>query len=119
MLSLWLNKNKINSYMLLGVVKMGNGYFYLLVAFCFLFCSLCFGVVSVFTSNLSTIHFSVYLYVFLLSMTLFNQGYFSIQCYTNKTYFLISFILISLMGLTSVYAILFVHIKNYDLVMIT
>jgi len=48
-------------------------------------------------------------------MVLFNQGYFSIECYTNKTYFLISFILIALMGLISFYALLFAHINNYDI----
>lgn len=57
--------------------------------------------------------FPFFLFILLVGISVLNKSYFQYQCYTNKTYFLTSFVLLALMCLITVYILLFAHFSSY------
>ncbi len=84
---------------------MENGYAFVLGGCIAVF----YGLYGILVSN----YFFVFLWILISGTHLIIAGYFYIQGYINKTYFLASFILYGLLGLDSMYVLLFVHSTNY------
>ena len=68
-----------------------------------------FGLYGLLSSNVLFLS----LWFIILGTHLIIAGYFYLQGYINKTYFLASFILYGLLGLDSIGILLFVHMENY------
>ncbi len=60
-----------------------------------------------------TFSFSIYLWISIVGIHIIIGGYFTTLGYNNRTYFLITFILMGFLGLISVNILLFDHPKNY------
>ena len=71
--------------------------------------SVFYGLFGLLSSNL----LSLYIWFLILGISLIIEGIFTIKGYHNKTSYLAFFSLMTLLGITSVYMLLFVHIKYY------
>lgn len=88
---------------------MERGYHYVLTGCLALF----YGLFNLFSSSSDVLPISICF--FLLGIEGIKSGYFTIQGYRNKTYYLVLFITTVSLGVTSIYMSLFVHMNNYIL----
>ncbi len=71
-----------------------------------------FGLITLIASLYLLFNTYVSFFVLIVSLSFIVDGVFNLKGYRNKTYFLVYFVLIGLLGLITSYNILFIHFSN-------